>query len=132
VARIFGKLDILVNNAGFMALPKPIKFSDEVTYWKIFEINLRGTYRVTKAFLPLILSSKNGLKIVVNLSSVAAHNIRPDSSAYGISKFAILRFTEIPAAENKDLVAFCIHPGAIMSKLAEALPGELQAGEHIS
>jgi short-subunit dehydrogenase len=86
---------------------------------------------VTKAFLPLILSSKNGLKTVVNLSSVAAHNIRPDSSAYGVSKFAILRFTEFLAAENEDLVAFCVHPGAIVSKLAEAIPKELQAGEHL-
>jgi len=106
--------------------------SDEATYWKTFEINVRGTYRATKAFPPLILSSKNGLKTVVNLSSVAAHNIRPDSSAYGISKFAFLGFTEFLAAENEDLVAFCVHPGAIMSKLAEAMPKKLQAGEHLS
>jgi NAD(P)-dependent dehydrogenase (short-subunit alcohol dehydrogenase family) len=132
VTKAFGKLDILVNNAGFMALPEPIKSSDEATYWKTFEINPRGTYRVTKAFLPLILSSKNGVKTVVNLSSVVAHNIRPDSGAYGISKFAILRFTEFLAAENEDLVAFCVHPGAIMGKLAEAMPKELQARENLS
>jgi short-subunit dehydrogenase len=84
----------LVNNAGLIALPEPIKSSDKATYWKTFEINIRGTYRVTKVFPPLILSSKNGLKAVVNLSSVAARNIRPDSSAYGISKFAILRFSD--------------------------------------
>ena len=87
---------------------------------------------MTKAFLPLLLSTQNGLKTVVNLSSVAAHNIRPDFSAYGISKFSILRFTEFLAGENEDLVTFCVHPGAIMSKLAEAMPKELQAGGYFS
>jgi NADP-dependent 3-hydroxy acid dehydrogenase YdfG len=101
VTKAFRKLDTLVNNAGFMSLPEPIKSSDEATYWKTFEINVRGTYYVTKAFLPLILSSKNGLRTVVNLSSVEADNIRPDSSAYGISKFAILRFTEFLATGNE-------------------------------
>jgi hypothetical protein len=30
------------------------------------------------------------------------------------------------------LLAFCVHPGAIMNKLAETMPKELQAGEHLS
>ncbi|PVH74279.1 NAD(P)-binding protein [Cadophora sp. DSE1049] len=130
ITKTFGKLDILVNNAGYMPSPSPIAESDDETYWRTFEINIRGTYRMTKALLPLLLSTSDGLKTIVNLSSVAAHNLRPDSSAYGMTKFAVLRFTEFLCQENEEngLVAFCVHPGAIMTKLAEAMPKETHAG----
>ncbi|KAH7388894.1 oxidoreductase-like protein [Cadophora sp. MPI-SDFR-AT-0126] len=126
----FGKLDVLVNNAGFMPTPSPIAESDDETYWRTFEINIRGTYRMTKVLLPLLLSTPNGLKTIVNLSSIAAHNLRSDSSAYGMTKLAILRFTESLCQENQGdgLIAFCVHPGAIMTKLAEAMPKETHAG----
>ncbi|CZR65374.1 uncharacterized protein PAC_15274 [Phialocephala subalpina] len=125
----FGKLDILVNNAGYMATLSPISTTDDSTYWRTFEINLRGTYRVTKAFLPLLLSSPSGLKTIVNLNSVAAHTIRLEASAYGTSKFAVLRWTDFLVEENRDsgLIAFCVHPGFVMTKLAEAMPKETYA-----
>lgn len=115
-----------------MPVPSPIAESDDETYWRTFEINIRGTYRMTKALLPLLLSTSEGLKTIVNLSSVAAHNLRPDSSAYGMTKFAVLRFTDFLCQENHEdgLVAFCVHPGAIMTKLAEAMPKETHAGRN--
>ena len=130
ITKACGRLDVLINNAGYMPVPSPIVESDDETYWHTFEINIRGTYRMTKALLPLLLSTADGLKTIVNLSSVAAHNFRPDSSAYGMTKFAVLRFTEFLCQENHEdgLVAFCVHPGAIMTKLAEAMPKETHAG----
>lgn len=127
----FGKLDILINNTGFMTPAKPVIKSDEEEYWKTFEINVRGVYRVTKAFLPILLKSEAGLKTIVNLSSVAAHNLRLHASAYGTTKFAILRFTEFLLLENPGLLAYCVHPGAIMTRLAEAMPEETHAGEFV-
>ncbi len=133
VTTTFKKLDVLVNNAGFMPPPSPIAASIDETYWATFEINIRGTYRVTKALLPLLLATEHGLKTIVNLSSVAAHNLRPDASAYGITKYALLRFTEFLVQENEKegLLAFCVHPGAVMTKLAEAMPKETHAGEFL-
>lgn len=87
---------------------------------------------MTKTFLPLLLNFENGLKTIVNLNSVAAHNLRINASAYGITKTAMLRFTEFLMVENADqgLLAYCVHPGAIMTKLAEAMPKETHAGKH--
>ncbi|KAF4629110.1 hypothetical protein G7Y89_g9038 [Cudoniella acicularis] len=131
ISASFGnKLDILINCAGYMAPAASISSSDDDEYWRTFEINLRGTYRVTKAFLPLLLSNPDGLKTIVNFSSIAAHNLRIEYSAYGISKYAILRFTEFLMAENagNGLLTFCVHPGAIMTKLAERMPKAVLAG----
>jgi len=131
IGATFKKLDILVNCAGYMPPAATISSSDDEEYWRNFEVNLRGTYRVTKSFLPLLLENSDGLKTVINFSSIAAHNLRSEYSAYGISKYAILRFTEFLMAENGDagLVAYCMHPGAIMTKLAERMPASALAGK---
>ncbi|RDW58304.1 hypothetical protein BP5796_12234 [Coleophoma crateriformis] len=121
VAETFGRLDVLINNAGFMTNALPIVDSVESEYWRTFEVNLRGVYLVTKAYLPLLLG---GLKTVLNVNSVAAHNLRPEASAYGTSKLAVLILTEFLMVEGapKGLLAYSVHPGAIMTKLAEAMP----------
>jgi NAD(P)-dependent dehydrogenase (short-subunit alcohol dehydrogenase family) len=131
MATEFKKLDILINCAGYMPPAAAISSSNDEEYWRTFEVNLRGTYRVTKTFLPLLLQIPNGLKTVINISSIAAHNLRTEYSAYGISKYAILRFTEFLMAENTEagLIAYCVHPGAIMTKLAERMPANVLASK---
>ena len=109
----FGRLDILVHNAGIFGTPGPIVDSDPEDWWKTWDVNLRGPYLVTRAFLPLML--KGGDKQVVNVSSVGAHLIAKTLSSYQTSKLALLRFTEFVVAEygEKGVLAFCIHPGNI-------------------
>ena len=129
VEQSFGRLDILFNNAGFMTPAKPIEEADISSYWNTFEVNVKGVFLTTKAFLPLLYKS-DGLKTILNMNSVAAHNLRPQASAYGTSKSTILRFTEFLMVEGapKGLLAYCIHPGAVMTVLAEAMPKETHAG----
>ncbi|KAI1081546.1 oxidoreductase-like protein [Whalleya microplaca] len=116
-----GKLDVLVNNAGFMTPARAVTDSDTTSWWKTMEVNLRGVYLVSKYFLPLLLSSPDGPSTMVNTSSVAAHNLRPMASAYGTSKLAVLKLTEFLMVEagNKGLVAYSVHPGAVLTQLAE-------------
>ena len=68
----FGKLDALINNAGYMEAVTSITDSDPEDWWRSWEVNIRGTYEFTRAFLPLLIES-NGDKIIVNTTSVAAH-----------------------------------------------------------
>lgn len=109
----FGRLDILVQNAGIVGTPGPIVDSDPEDWWKTWDVNVRGAYLVTRAFLPLML--KGGDKQIVNVSSVGAHLIGEGMSAYQTSKLALLRFTEFVVAEygEQGVLAFCIHPGNI-------------------
>jgi NAD(P)-dependent dehydrogenase (short-subunit alcohol dehydrogenase family) len=60
----------------------------------------------------------------VNLNSITAYNVRSEASAYGTSKFAVLRWTEFSVEMNRrvGLIVFSVHPGA--TELAEAVPRE--------
>ncbi|KAL2876523.1 hypothetical protein SGCOL_008332 [Colletotrichum sp. CLE4] len=98
----WGRLDILVNNAGYMAPFNLLLDTDDDEYMKAWDVNYWGTYRVTKAFLPLML--KGGDKTIVNMSSVAAHFMGAGGGAYHISKFALIRFTEFVQDEYGDQV----------------------------
>lgn len=131
VSRKFEGLDVLVNNAGYMTPALPVTDSDEDLWWRTFEINLKGVYLVSKCFLPLMMSTTGGLKTLVNINSVASHNLRINASAYGTSKWAVLKFTEFLLVElaREGLLAYSVHPGGIMTQLAEAMPQETHAGE---
>ncbi|KAI0134001.1 NAD-P-binding protein [Xylariales sp. AK1849] len=116
-----GKLDVLANNAGFMTPALPIPDSDVTTWWRTMEVNLKGPYLTSKYLIPLLLDNPGGPQTIVNINSVAAHNLRPMASAYGTSKFAVLKLTEflLVEAAEKGLVAYCVHPGAVLTELAE-------------
>ncbi|WQF87729.1 Putative short-chain dehydrogenase/reductase SDR, NAD(P)-binding domain superfamily [Colletotrichum destructivum] len=122
----WGRLDILINNAGYMAPFQLLLETDEDEYMKAWDVNYWGTYRVTKAFLPLML--KGGDKTIVNMSSVAAHFMGAGGGAYHISKFALIRFTEFVQDEYADqgVLAFSIHPGGVPTELSSNLPEKLQ------
>jgi len=122
----FGRLDVLVNNAGFSELNRPIVESDAEEWWTTWTVNVRGPYLVTRAFLPLLLESSNGARVIVNVASVAALRVRPGASAYFTSKLALLRFNEFIELEygSKGVVPIAIHPGAIFTDMARRLPEE--------
>ena len=108
-----GRLDIIVHNAGLVGTPSSIVDSDPEDWWKTWDVNVRGVYLVTRAFLPLML--KGGDKQIVIVSSVGAHLTGKGMSSYQTSKLALLRFTEFVVAEygENGVLAFCIHPGNI-------------------
>ncbi|KAK2060428.1 short-chain dehydrogenase [Colletotrichum caudatum] len=126
LAAEWGRLDVLVNNAGHMTPFKPLLEADDDDYMRTWDVNYWGTYRVTKAFLPLML--KGGDKTIVNMSSVAAHFMGRGGGAYHVSKFALIRFTEFVQDEYADqgVLAFSIHPGGVPTELSSKLPESLQ------
>ncbi|KAF1991980.1 NAD(P)-binding protein [Aulographum hederae CBS 113979] len=119
------ELDILINNAGYL---EPLSFlgdSDPETWWKSFEVNVKGTYLVTRAFLPFLLSKKDGgVKTVVNTTSIGGLMLIPSMSAYTTSKLAVQRLTEYLDAEyaTQGLVAMAVHPGGVESDMSNQLP----------
>ncbi|KAI0899488.1 NAD(P)-binding protein [Annulohypoxylon nitens] len=112
----FGHVDIVINNAGIL-YTSPIVDSDPDEWWKVFQVNLVGPYLITRAFMPLLQEGSG--KTIINVASVGAHLKSPTFSAYQISKLAVVRFTEMIVAEygNKDILAYCIHPGNILTSI---------------
>jgi len=122
VEQACGHLDILVNNAGYLENWTPIAESDPADWWRAWEVNIKGVYLVTRAFLPLLLQGSH--KTIINVSSAGAHMTTRGASAYQTSKFALLRFTEFLAVEygGQGIVAIAVHPGGVLTELARNLP----------
>ena len=120
----FGRLDILVNNAAYLEECVKVADSDPLEWWKSWTVNVNGVYLCTRALLPLLLNTNNGLKTILNVSSIGAINKRPGASAYQTGKLALLRFGEFVDVEygEEGILCYGIHPGAVMTELASRLP----------
>lgn len=118
---VFGKLgsiDVLVNNAGVCILDTFENMSDEIRD-KQFDINIKGTWNVTKATLPYM---KKGS--IVNLSSVTGPLVADSGEcAYATTKAALVGFTKGLAADlvNKNIRVNAILPGYIRTPMVEEM-----------
>ena len=115
--RQFGPVDLLVNNAGRSRLLGEIWELDPEEWWRTIEVNLRGPFLYTQAVLPSMVSRRCGR--VINLASGAGLGAPSYFSAYGISKAALIRFSEILAAESREygISVFVIHPGNVLTPM---------------
>ncbi|CAG9950840.1 unnamed protein product [Clonostachys rosea f. rosea IK726] len=117
-------LDILINNAGYGSTWDFTDQTDPDDWWKIWEVNVKGTWLVTKYFLPLLLKSE--LRTVVLFTSIASVMVAAGGTSYPISKFAVSRMAEVFATEyeKEGLVAIAFNPGDIPTSLSRKLPGK--------
>lgn len=122
IEKAFGHIDILINNAGYLEKFTPIADSDPEEWWKTWEINVKGSYYITRSFIPLLL--KGTEKTIIQLSSIGAHITSPGGSAYQMTKSALLRMNNFLAAEygEQGILAYGIHPGGVMTELSSILP----------
>ncbi|CAC9895609.1 unnamed protein product [Aureobasidium pullulans] len=122
----FSGLDFLFNNAGYLEDFKKIAESDPDEWWKTQEVNIKGPYLVARAFIPVLLDTKDGDKTIINTSSIGAHFIMPGASSYQSTKLSLLRLGEFIQAEYADQGILCygIHPGGVMTELASRMPKE--------
>ena len=82
-----GTADILINNAGIATFGTVLEMDPEE--WKrIMDVNLMGTYYVTRAVLPQLIEKNGG--DIINISSTNGLNGAATSSAYSASKFAVI------------------------------------------
>lgn len=115
----YQKVDILVNNAGVCKLTPFRETTDEVRDYH-FDINIKGTWNVTKACLNYM--SAGGA--IVNLSSVTGPNVAdPGEVAYATSKAAVLGFTKSLAAElaSDGIRVNAIMPGYIHTPMVDGM-----------
>lgn len=120
----WGRVDVLVNSAGF-AQTSPFSELSAQAWQRTFDVNVTGTFLVTKAVVPLMLARGEGA--IVNVASFRALRARDNSGycAYAASKAAVIGFTQALAAELGPAGIRCnaVAPGTIMnSRLAGARP----------
>jgi 3-oxoacyl-[acyl-carrier protein] reductase len=93
----FGAIDILVNNAGMPQRNAPMLETDEETFQKIYDVNVKSIFLTTKAVVPIML--KQGGGNIVNIASTAALSPRPGLVWYNSSKGAVVTMTKSMAVE---------------------------------
>lgn len=134
--RLAGRtLDGLVNNAG-MALSDPLLVQTVADFRKQIEVNLIGTFAVTRAFAPL-LGAEPGLAgpkgRIVNISSVGGKIGPPFLGAYAAAKHGVEGFSESLRRELQwvGIDVVIIGPGSVATPTwdkAEAAPSDHLAG----
>ena len=116
----FGKIDVLVNNAGITKDNLLMRMSEE-EFDRVIEINLKGTYLVTKAVSKYMMKKRSGS--IINLSSVVGVAGNAGQCNYSASKAGIIGFTKSIAKElaSRNIRANAVAPGFIETDMTQVL-----------
>jgi len=108
----FGHLDALVNNAGTTAhwKPKDLETLDLGEWDRVFAVNVRGLFQVTRAAIPLLRKGTN--PSIVNTASIVGLRPGPQPLPYAASKAAVVNMTKTLAWNlGPDIRVNAVAPG---------------------
>ena len=128
VRQEFGRLDILVNNAGAAKGEdrRPVLDVEPALWRHVLEVNLVGTFQVSRALGAIMVDSARG-GAIVNITSIAGKRMTPGGSAYAASKAGVHALTGCMAAElaTERIRVNAVAPGIVdTSRLDAAGRGE--------
>ena len=121
----FKKIDVLINNAGITRDGLLMRMKEE-DFDKVIEINLKGTFLVTKSVIPYMLKKRDGK--IINLASVVGVTGNAGQCNYSASKAGIIGFTKSIAKElaSRNIRANAIAPGFIDTDMTSVLSDEVK------
>jgi NAD(P)-dependent dehydrogenase (short-subunit alcohol dehydrogenase family) len=118
VVNQFGRIDVLVNNAAIMTFKRVVDLEEE-EWDKVIAFNLRAAFLFCKYCLPHM---ENG--VIVNVSSVHAHEAGPNTAPYATSKGGLEAFTRALSREynSAKVRVNCIAPGGVNTPMLWSNP----------
>ena len=120
----FGRIDIVVNNAGWSHKNQPMLNVSEEEFDRVFEINVKSIYQMSKAIIPHM--RENGGGAIVNIGSTAGKRPRPGLSWYNATKGAVNLLSKSMAVElaPDNIRVNCLAPVIGATALLETFMGE--------
>ena len=119
----YGGIDIIINNAAANPVFGPIQNTEERTFDKILDVNLKGPFELCKKAYPILKQRGGGS--IINISSIGGLTPERGIGIYSVSKAGLINLTKAMAqdwgADNIRVNAIC--PGLIKTKFSEALWG---------
>ena len=114
-------LDVVLNNAG-LGVFDPVGESKIEDWHMMIDVNIKGLLNVTHITLPILRSNKGHL---INVGSVASHNVFPNSGVYCATKHAVLAISESIRLELANEVRVTtISPGAVNTPFIDQTTNE--------
>ena len=137
VLTAYGRVDVLVNSAGITARNAlPDEASAEEVWDRVIDVNLKGTYLVSRYAVDEMERSGGGS--IINLASIMALVGYPKVmdggfNPYGASKGGVLQFTRGLAVEcaSKSIRVNCICPGYVSTNLTRSLREDAEKREFL-
>jgi 3-oxoacyl-[acyl-carrier protein] reductase len=119
----WGSLDIVVNNAGVTKDALVLRMS-EADWDRVLDINLKGTFLVTRAALKPMIKQRRGK--IVNITSVIGLIANPGQANYSASKAGIIGFTRTIAKEvaSRNIQVNAVAPGFIQTAMTDGLSAD--------
>ncbi len=117
----FGKIDIVVNNAGITRDTLMVRM-DEKDWDMVLDINLKGTFLVTKTAARIMMKQRYGR--IINISSIVGINGNAGQANYSASKAGIIGLTKSAAKElaARGVTVNAVAPGFIATEMTDVLP----------
>ena len=121
----YGKIDVLVNNAGITKDNLLMRMKKE-DFEDVLNVNLVGTFNVTKNVIPYMMKERNGR--IINISSVVGIAGNAGQTNYSASKAGIIGFTKSLAKEvaSRNILVNAVAPGFIETNMTDVLKDEIK------
>jgi len=125
-------IDLLINNAGLAVGLEPV-YAGVVDDWeRMIDTNVKGLLYVSRLISPRMVSKESGY--IINLSSIAGHEVYANGAAYCASKHAVLAITK---AMRIELLPFgvkvsSISPGMVDTEFSKVrFKGDTERAENV-
>ena len=127
-----GRVDTLCNNAGIADGLKTVEEVDEADWDRLFAVNVKGAFLMTRAVLPDMRSRQRG--VIANIASVAGIVGGVSGAAYTASKHAVIGLTRNVATTYARAGVRCnaICPGSVDSGMPLATSGDQTLDERVA
>jgi len=111
--------DILINNAGLASGLERLQEGDFEDWDRMIDTNIKGLLNVSRFLIPRMAARNSGH--VVNVGSLAGHQVYPRGNVYNATKFAVRALTEGMSIDllGTNVRVSCVSPGAVQTEFSD-------------